>query len=75
MGDKSGAGSILSEGREKFPNDAGLLFAEINLYLKDGRLNELTARLEQAIEQEPNNVSLYVTLGNVYDNQRRSRKI
>lgn len=67
-GDEAGAEKILAEGRKKFPEDSGLLFAEINSYLKNGKLNELTDRLKQAIAQEPNNVGLYVTLGNVYDN-------
>ena len=67
-GDEAGADAILLEGRKKFPNDSGLLFAEINAYLKKGKLEELIGRLKQAIEQEPNNISLYVTLGNVYDN-------
>lgn len=71
-GDEAGAGRILSEGRQKFPNDTSLLFAEINLFLKDGKLNEMVGPLEQAIELEPNNVSLYVTLGNVYDNLYQS---
>lgn len=44
------------------------MFAEINSYLKKGKLDELTDRLKQAIKQEPGNVGLYVTLGNVYDN-------
>jgi tetratricopeptide (TPR) repeat protein len=67
-GDEAGADKILVEGRKKFPDDAGLLFAEINSYLKKGKLEDLTDRLKQAIAQEPNNVQLYVTLGNVYDN-------
>ena len=67
-GDEAGADKILVEGRKKFPEDAGLLFAEINSYLKKGKLEDLTDRLKQAIAQEPNNVQLYVTLGNVYDN-------
>jgi hypothetical protein len=68
LGDEAGANKVLTEGRKKFPEDPALLFAEINSYLKAGKLNELTGRLEQAIKQEPENVSLYVTLGNVYDN-------
>lgn len=68
IGDEAGAEKVLAEGRKKFPQDAGLLFAEIYSYLKKGKLDELTNRLKQAIQQEPNNVSLYVTLGNVYDN-------
>lgn len=68
MGDEAGAEKILAEGRAKHPDDTGLLFAEINIYLKKGKLDELTGRLKEAIAKEPGNVSLYVTLGNVYDN-------
>jgi tetratricopeptide (TPR) repeat protein len=67
-GDEAAAERILKEGRQKYPNDSGLLFSEINLYLKKGELDGLIARLKQAIEQEPNNLSLYITLGSVYDN-------
>lgn len=66
-GDEAGAMKVLEEGRAKYPDDAQLLFAEINVLLKAGRLDELTDRLKQAIESEPNNVSVYVTLGAVYD--------
>lgn len=66
--DEAGADKILAEGRQKYPSDPGLLFSEINSYLQKGKLEELTSRLRQAIEQEPTNVSLYVTLGSVYDN-------
>ena len=66
--DPDKAGMILTEGREKFPDDPGLLFAEINYYLQKGEMNKLISRLEQAIEKEPNNASIYTTLGSVYDN-------
>jgi len=68
LGDAMGADKILSEGRTKFPEDPALLFSEINSLLKADKLNELTDRLKQAIAKEPNNIGLYVTLGNVYDN-------
>ncbi len=67
-GDEAGAQKILTEGRTKYPEDTGLLFHEINTYLKKGKLDELTGSLKKAIEKEPNNIGLYVTLGNVYDN-------
>lgn len=67
-GDDVGAMKILAEGRQKFPDDSGLLFAQINDYLKRGKLEELTGVLLQAITKEPDNIGLYVTLGNVYDN-------
>ena len=66
--DRAAGLAILEEGREKFPDDVSLLFNEINHYLADGRLNELTGKLEAAIEKEPENVSLYTTLGSIYDN-------
>jgi len=66
--DDGTAPAILAEGREKFPDDTSLLFNEINYYLKEGKMSELIGKLEVAIEKEPNNVSLYTTLGNVYDN-------
>jgi len=58
----------LKEGREKYPDEVSLLFAEINHFLRLGKLNELITKLEDAIEAEPENVSLYSTLGSVYDN-------
>lgn len=58
----------LEEGRTKFPDDVSLLFAEINHFLRINKLDVLIEKLEAAIEKEPDNVSLYSTLGNVYDN-------
>ncbi len=66
--DRDAALVLLEEGRKKFPDDISLLFSEINHYLADGRLNELTGKLEAAIKKEPDNVSLYTTLGSIYDN-------
>lgn len=57
----------LSKGREMNPDDTGLLFTEINHYLKVGELNILIDKLKKAIEKEPENVSVYTTLGSVYD--------
>ncbi|KAA3621087.1 MAG: hypothetical protein DWQ02_28315, partial [Bacteroidetes bacterium] len=67
-GDLADAYKYLEEGRQKFPDDVGLLFTEINHFLKENRLDELISKLEMAIEKEPDNLSLYSTLGNVYDN-------
>lgn len=58
----------LAKGRELFPDNTSLLFTEINYYLKEGKMDVLTGKLKTAIEKEPENVSLYNTLGNVYDN-------
>ena len=60
--------AALEKGRKLFPDNTSLLFTEINYYLRANRLDELTAKLKSAIAQEPDNVTLYSTLGNVYDN-------
>lgn len=65
--DEKAAMAYLDKGRQKYPEDNGLLFAEINYYLKAGRLNDLVGKLKMAIEKEPENVSVYNTLGSVYD--------
>jgi len=66
-GDKEGAKLILQEGIKKFPENTGLLFAQINTYLQEGKLDELVASLKKAIEKEPTNANLYLNLGRVYD--------
>ena len=59
---------ILVEGRTKYPEELALLYNEINYYLKNNQLDELVGKLEMAIKKDPENKSLYSTLGNVYDN-------
>ncbi|HMG14770.1 MAG TPA: hypothetical protein VK590_04960 [Saprospiraceae bacterium] len=66
--DLNGAYQYLEAGRTKYPDDVSLLFAEINHYLKLNKLDQLIDKLKIAIQKEPNNVSLYTTMGNVYDN-------
>jgi len=66
-GDKEKAKQFLEEGLGKYPEDTGLLFAQINLYLQEERTDELVGKLEMAIEKEPTNKSLYSTLGQVHD--------
>jgi len=65
--DTEGAYKYLKKGRELYPDDTGLLFTEINHYLRTDQKDVLVEKLKTAIEKEPNNKSLYFTLGNVYD--------
>jgi tetratricopeptide (TPR) repeat protein len=60
------AEEILSAGREKFPSDNGILIAEINILLGQGRFDEVINKLKKSIELEPENVSLYLALGDSY---------
>ena len=73
-GDMDQASKYLEEGREKFPDETQLLFTEINYYLAQGKLDELTGKLEEAIAAEPENVSLYSTLGSVYDQLYQTKR-
>lgn len=68
------AEKYLQEGRKRFPQDISLLFSEINHALKLGKLDDLVNRLKEAIAMEPGNLSLYTTLGNVYDNLFQQEK-
>ncbi len=61
----------LAKGRELNPDNTGLLFTEINHYLKVGELDKLIGKLETAIEKEPDNTSIYNTLGSVYDQMQQ----
>ncbi|MDX1477211.1 MAG: hypothetical protein R3301_05865 [Saprospiraceae bacterium] len=66
-GDAAGASTILKEGRKKYPDDKGLLFAMINESLQKGDSETALANLKIAMAEEPNNISVPTTLGNVYD--------
>ena len=65
--DKEKAVGYLEKGRELFPDDTGLLFAEINFYLMEGKLDILIDKLKSALVKEPDNITIYTTLGNVCD--------
>ena len=58
---------ILNEGRKAFPDDSGLLFLEINYYLANDKLDEMISKLEEARQREPDNLSVILTMGQVYD--------
>ncbi len=72
--DKEKSVMYLNKGREMFPDDTGILFAEINYYLQEGKLDVLIDKLKLALEKEPDNVSIYTTLGNVYDQLNQSER-
>lgn len=54
------ATKYLEEGRAAFPEDKGLLFSQINLYLQSGKLDVLMASLDEGIAATPENPSLYL---------------
>lgn len=60
------AEEILCAGRVKYPNNNGILIAEINILLGQGRFEEVITKLKKSIELEPENESLYLALGDSY---------
>jgi tetratricopeptide (TPR) repeat protein len=67
-GNEEEAIAVMDKAKKLFPGNTDLLFAEINYFLQQGRMDELVGKLEMALEKEPDNVSLYSTMGSVYDN-------
>lgn len=65
-GDFEKAEEVLSLGRAKYPDNNGILIAEINILLGQGRFDEVITKLKQSIELEPDNASLYLALGDSY---------
>ncbi|NOT38435.1 MAG: hypothetical protein HOP11_13770 [Saprospiraceae bacterium] len=66
--DEAKADNYLAKGRAKFPSESNLLFAEINSFIKKGKLSDLIDKLLLAMKKEPNNPSIVSTIANVYDN-------
>lgn len=66
-GDLDTAAKYLSEGRAKYPEESGLLFNEINLYIEQDKLDDLILKLEEGIAAEPDNASLYIVLGQTFE--------
>ena len=71
---KAIATAYLTKGRALHPDDTGLLFAEINHYLKEGQMEVLIEKLQTAMEKEPENTSIIITLGNVFDNLNQTAR-
>lgn len=66
-GDTDNALAALTKGRKMYPEDSGLLFSEINHYLASNQLDVLLTKLDEAVALEPENMSVVLTQGNVYE--------
>jgi hypothetical protein len=56
---------LIAEAKKKYPKSNQWLFTEINLYMKWQNFSELIPRLKKAIELEPANAGLYLTMAQV----------
>jgi len=66
MGETERMMNTIAEGREKYPDDSGLMAEEINALLEQGKSSEALDPLKDMIKVNPNNAALYFILGTVY---------
>jgi tetratricopeptide (TPR) repeat protein len=58
--------------QEQYPDDNGFKKTEVDILIKMEKLEEAISELQNAIEAEPENASLYSNLGLLYDSQEKS---
>jgi len=68
LNDTLGASEIVGKGRLVYPDDINLLITQTNFFLRDKKTDEAIKNLNLAIQKDPNDVNLYLVLGNLYDN-------
>lgn len=61
------AKEVLEMGIQKYPNDANIVFAKINILLTEEKYEEVVAYLESAIQLAPENYTLYFVQGQSYE--------
>jgi tetratricopeptide (TPR) repeat protein len=73
-GEKDKYRKVIAEGRKRYPGSLDLLYKEINLYLEEERLDELEAKLNEALKLDPSNHTIYQALANIYDRKGDKEK-
>jgi tetratricopeptide (TPR) repeat protein len=63
LGDTEGAIAAIKEARLANPSDINLILTEANLYLKLDKKDKFKELMEQAVEQDPTNSTLFFNLG------------
>ncbi len=59
--------NTIKMGRERFPENYGLLIAETNWYLAEGEVDKANKLLQEAIDKDPKNPALHFAVGTTYD--------
>lgn len=68
IGEKDAAREILEVGFQQFPDSQSILISLINFYIENKEdPNKLFTLIDAAIQNEPNNASLYYVKGNIYN--------
>ena len=58
--------AIIQEARTAYPNDVNLRNKEMNRFIDLGKINELSKKMEEAIEKEPNNADMHFNMALLY---------
>lgn len=72
--DYDNALKVTAEGRKEFPKNFQLLITEANIYLKKEDKVRFKELLEEAVQIDPENVSLYQNIGIIYKNENNSEE-
>ncbi len=67
LGDTLKGTEYVQEGRDRYPDNLDLIFAEANIHIFTGDVEEATRVLDIAIEKDPDNPGLYFAFGANYD--------
>jgi tetratricopeptide (TPR) repeat protein len=59
----------IADGRDKFPNDTGLMLEEINAYLAIGQGAKVVDDLKELVVKDPENYSIFFVLGTIYGDE------
>jgi tetratricopeptide (TPR) repeat protein len=63
IGDTAKAVEVITEGRETFPGNQGLLIAEFNIYVDMGETEKAISNIDKAIEANPEKAAYYYVRG------------
>ena len=69
--DADAAAEWIKKGRERYPDNLDLIFAEANVYLTTGNIPEARRILEIAIDRDPDNPNLHYAFAVNYDQMSR----
>lgn len=72
--DTTNALKVIEEGRAKHPDFLGLIYDELNIYLARNQASKQIAKIENAIDKDPKNKTLYFVAGIAYSANKQVDK-
>lgn len=65
---------VMKTAKKVLPNSKDLVIEEVNDLLKENKYEEAILKMEEAVQLDPQNPSLYFALGSAYDSKGNSEK-